>query len=70
MTLLLYNESKANEAKARTFQDLASLGHTRKIIDVNQFLVCLRDKDDSVRRGRRILPLHREEVVLGLAGLG
>ena len=26
---ILHNESKSNEAKARTFQDLASLGHTR-----------------------------------------
>jgi hypothetical protein len=53
---ILHNESKSNEAKARTFQDLASLGHTRKSIEVNQFLVCLRDKDDVVQKGKGFTP--------------
>jgi hypothetical protein len=49
---ILHRDSKANKAKARSLQDLASLDRTRQKIDAHQFLVCLRDKNDVVLKGK------------------
>jgi hypothetical protein len=53
---ILHKESKGIQEKSRALQDLAALSKTRQAVFVNQFLVCLRSKDDVQLQGKGFSP--------------
>jgi hypothetical protein len=53
---ILHKESKGIQEKSRALQDLAALSKTRQAVFVNQFLVCLRSKDDVQLHGKGFSP--------------